>query len=35
MDIMSEEEYDNLIQNEIIRASDELIIIPKELKAKL
>jgi len=35
MDIMSEEEYDNLIQNEIIRASDKLIIIPKELKAKL
>ena len=29
---MSEKEYDNLIQSEIIRASDELIIVPKELK---
>lgn len=35
IEIMSEEEYDNLIQNEIIRASDEFIIVPKELKIKL
>ncbi|WNH14038.1 DUF4238 domain-containing protein [Thalassobellus suaedae] len=34
IDIMSEEEYYNLIQNLIIKASDELIIIPKELKLK-
>jgi hypothetical protein len=34
-DIMSEEEYDKLIQNEIIGVSDELIISPKKIIKKI
>ncbi|TDT41970.1 uncharacterized protein DUF4238 [Maribacter spongiicola] len=35
IDVMSEEEYNNLIRNEIIETSNELIIAPIELKFKL